>query len=102
MVREGVRVDAPASVVVRSCRTPSSLHTLVAGLAVVPPGPVFCAMADTVMPPADWRRLFRCVTERLDEGAAAAPPGTPFVAAELPLFVTRDTEGFAHAILPTP
>jgi len=58
MIRDGVRIEAPASVVVRSCRTPSSLHTLIAGLAVVPPGPVFCTMVDTVMPAADWRRVY--------------------------------------------
>jgi len=65
MVRDGITADLPGPAVVRTCRTPSSLHTLVAGLAVVPPGPVFCAMVDTVMPAADWRRLFRGVTERL-------------------------------------
>src|SRR3989454_12574816 len=57
MVRDGITLDVPRPTVVRTCRTPSSLHTLVAGLAVVPPGPVFCAMVDTVMPAADWRRL---------------------------------------------
>ena len=69
MVREGVRVDAPASVVVRSCRTPSSLHTLIAGLAVVPPGPVFCTMVDTVMPAEDWRRVYAGVTDQLRGGS---------------------------------
>src|SRR2546427_87210 len=36
MVRDGISVDLPAPVpaIVRTCRTPSSLHTLVAGLAV--------------------------------------------------------------------
>ena len=102
MVRDGITADLPGPAVVRTCRTPSSLHTLVAGLAVVPPGPVFCAMVDTVMPAADWRRLFRGVTERLDEGAAAALAVTPFVDDELPLYVTRDTAGFATAILDTP
>src|SRR5881397_651920 len=95
-----VRFQAPLRVL--ECRTPSSLHTLVAGLAVVPPGPVFCTMVDTVMPAADWRRLFRGVTERLDGGAAAALAVTPFVDDELPLYVTRDTAGFATAILDTP
>src|SRR6266566_3349005 len=68
MVREGITVDVPKPTVVRTCRTPSSLHTLVAGLAIVPPGPVFCAMVDTVMPAADWRRVYRGVTDRLATG----------------------------------
>ena len=33
MVRDGITLDVPAPTIVRSCRTPSSLHTLVAGLA---------------------------------------------------------------------
>ena len=104
MVREGILppADLAAHAVVRTCRTPSSLHTLVAGLAAVPPGPVFCAMVDTVMPAADWRRLYRGVTECLAQGAAAALAVTPFVDDELPLYVTRDAHGFATAILDTP
>jgi len=49
MVRDDVAVEVPPPLpaVVHTCRTPSSLHTLVAGLAVAPPGPVFCAMVDT-------------------------------------------------------
>jgi len=102
MVREGIPVDLPAPVVVRSCRTPSSLHTLVAGLAVVPPGPVFCAMVDTVMPPPDWRRLFRSVTESLAAGSLAVLAVTPFVDDELPLYVTRNAAGLAVDISDTP
>ena len=104
MVRDGIPVDLPppARAVVRTCRTPSSLHTLVAGLAIVPPGPVFCAMVDTVMPAADWRRLFRGVTERLAAGAAAVLAVTPFVDDELPLYVTRDANGLANGIFDTP
>lgn len=102
MIREGITIESPGPAVVRVCRTPSSLHTLVAGLAVVPPGPVFCAMVDTVMPAADWRRLYRGVTERLDDGAAAVLAVTPFVDDELPLYVTRDEQGRATGILDTP
>src|SRR2546425_13288391 len=102
MVRDGITVHVPRPTVVRTCRTPSSLHTLVAGLAIVPPGPVFCAMVDTVMPAADWRRLYRGVTQCLDEGAAAALAVTPFVDDELPLYVTRDAQGFATGIADTP
>jgi NDP-sugar pyrophosphorylase family protein len=93
MIRDGVRIEAPASVVVRSCRTPSSLHTLIAGLAVVPPGPVFCTMVDTVMPAADWRRVYAEVTDKLQEGSFAVLAVTPFVDDELPVYVWRDAQG---------
>ena len=102
MVRDGIPVELPAPAIVRTCRTPSSLHTLVAGLAIVPPGPVFCAMVDTVMPAADWRRVFRGVTERLAAGAAAVLAVTPFVDDELPLYVTRDANGLTTGIFDTP
>ncbi len=102
MVRDGITVETPGPAVVRTCRTPSSLHTLVAGLAIVPPGPVFCAMVDTVMPPADWRRLYRGVTERLAAGSLAVLAVTPFVDDELPLYVIRNAAGFATGILDTP
>jgi len=102
MVRDGITLDVPAPTVVRSCRTPSSLHTLVAGLALVPSGPVFCAMVDTVMPQADWRRLYRGVTERLTAGSLAVLAVTPFVDDELPLYVTRNAEGLATGIFDTP
>ena len=102
MIREGITIASPGPAVVRVCRTPSSLHTLVAGLAVVPPGPVFCAMVDTVMPAADWRLLYRGVRERLDDGAAAVLAVTPFVDDELPLYVARDAQGMATGILDTP
>ena len=102
MVRDGITVDVPGPAVVRACRTPSSLHTLVAGLATVPPGPVFCAMVDTVMPPRDWHRLYAGVTERLAAGSVAVLAVTPFVDGELPLYVTRDAEGLATGIFDTP
>ena len=102
MVRDGITVDVPGPAVVRACRTPSSLHTLVAGLTTVPPGPVFCAMVDTVMPPRDWHRLYAGVTERLAAGSVAVLAVTPFVDDELPLYVTRDAQGFATGILDTP
>lgn len=102
MVRDDVPFDAPPPVVVRACRTPSSLHTLVAGLTFVPPGPVFCAMVDTVMPAADWRRLYQGVTERLAAGSLGVLAVTPFVDDELPLYVTRNAAGFATGIFDTP
>jgi NDP-sugar pyrophosphorylase family protein len=102
MVREGITIEKPGSAVVQTCRTPSSLHTLVAGLATVPPGPVFCTMVDTVMPPADWRRLYQGVTERLAGGSLAVLAVTPFVDDELPLYVTRNAAGLATGIFDTP
>jgi len=102
MVRDGIPTDwsarAGPNVTVKTCHTPSSLHTLVAGLAVVPPGPVFCAMVDTVMPPADWTRLYQAVTQRLATGSLAVLAVTPFVDDELPLYVARDAAGFATEI----
>lgn len=59
------------------CRTPSSLHTLVAGLAAVPPGPVFCSMVDTVMAPADWAAVHAAAARALDAGADALLAVTP-------------------------
>ena len=102
MVREGITVDVPGPTVVGTCRTPSSLHTLVAGLAIVPPGPVFCAMVDTVMPSADWHRVYRGVSARLTAGSLAVLAVTPFVDDELPLYVTRNAEGLATGIFDTP
>jgi NDP-sugar pyrophosphorylase family protein len=74
----------------------------VAGLAILPPGPVFCAMVDTVMPSADWHRVYRGVTERLAAGSLAVLAVTPFVDDELPLYVTRNSAGLATGILDTP
>lgn len=102
MVRADIPVVVPAPAVVFSCRTPSSLHTLVAGLATIPPGLVFCAMVDTVMPAADWRRVYRGIATRLAAGAAAALAVTPFADDDLPLYVTRDARGLVTAILDTP
>jgi hypothetical protein len=78
------------------------LHTLVAGLATLSSGPVFCAMVDTVMPTADWHGLYRGVTERLAAGSLAVLAVTPFVDDELPLYVTRNAEGLATGIFDTP
>lgn len=102
MVRDGIPTEwsarAGPNVIVRSCHTPSSLHTLVAGLTVVPAGPVFCSMVDTVMPEADWQRLYQAVTQRLATGSLAVLAVTPFVDDELPVYVTRDAAGFATDI----
>ncbi|HKC41178.1 MAG TPA: NTP transferase domain-containing protein, partial [Gemmatimonadales bacterium] len=106
MVREGIPTGWSAKVSgtevsVRSCRTPSSLHTLAAGLAVAPPGPVFCAMVDTVMPADDWWNVYQAVTVRLAIGSLAVLAITPFVDDELPVYVSRDEAGFATEISDT-
>jgi hypothetical protein len=59
---------------------------------------VFCAMVDTVMPAADWQRLYQAVTQRLATGSLAVLAVTPFVDDELPLYVARDGAGFATEI----
>src|SRR5258706_8185641 len=59
-------------------------------------------MVDTVMPPADWRRLYHGVTERLAGGSLAVLAVTPFVDDELPLYVTRNAAGLPTRIFDTP
>jgi molybdopterin-guanine dinucleotide biosynthesis protein A len=53
------------------CRTPSSLHTFVAGLQEIPPGPVFATMVDSVMAPNDWTMLHDRAADALGHGADA-------------------------------
>ena len=101
LVRRGVSLEPVAlelarlrvPVRVHECLTPSSLHTLVAGLAVVPPGDVFCTMVDTVMRPDDWLRVATETQALLAAGADAALVVTPFVDDERPLYVARDALG---------
>ena len=83
---------------VRACRTPSSLHTLVAGLDAAPPGDVFCTMVDTVMPLADWRAVYGATSKALGSGADAVLAVTPFVDDESPLYVARDGAGFVRGL----
>src|SRR3989475_13296172 len=84
---DGRPFGRPLSVV--ECRTPSSLHTLVEGLRVVPAGPVFCSMVDTVMRPDDWRAVFRATERHLEEGAEMVLAVTPYVDDESPVYVIR-------------
>jgi len=110
LLRRGVSVEPVAGelgrlrvpVGLHECLTPSSLHTLVAGLAVTPPGEVFCTMVDTVMPAADWLRVGAQARERLAEGADAVVVVTPFVDDERPLYVTRDDSGRVTGITDAP
>jgi dTDP-glucose pyrophosphorylase len=81
-----------------ACHTPSSLHTLAEGLRVVPPGPVFCSMVDTVMPDRDWRRVYADTRRQLRRGRDAVLVVTPFVDDERPLWVERGPNGLARRI----
>jgi CTP:molybdopterin cytidylyltransferase MocA len=72
--------------------TPSSLHTLVEGLRVVPPGQVFCTLVDTVMPMVDWAAAHRVAVGALRE-ADAVVAVTPFVDDTSPLWVEVGPDG---------
>jgi NDP-sugar pyrophosphorylase family protein len=89
-------------VLVRECRTPSSLHTLVAGLAAIAPGPVFATMVDTVMPPDDWRAVYQAAAQGLEGGLDVMLAVTPFVDDEAPLYVRRDPTGRVTKLGNTP
>jgi CTP:molybdopterin cytidylyltransferase MocA len=111
MVRDSVEVDEASPpwahlpsdrVRVLRCRTPSSLHTLVEGLARVPAGPVLASMVDTVLPAAEWRRVAEEMRAALAGGAAAAILTTPFVDDERPLYVRQDADGRVRDVGPEP
>jgi len=86
MIREGITIESPGPAVVRVCRTPSSLHTLVLGLGHLPPGDVFCSMVDTVMPTADWAHVYATSCRALANGTDAVLAVTPFIDDERPVF----------------
>src|SRR2546426_5431787 len=88
---DGRRFGPPLSVV--ECRTPSSLHTLVEGLRVVPAGPVFCSMVDTVMRPDDWRGGFPAAQRHPEGGAGMGVAVAPYVGDEAPRVVVRGGGG---------
>jgi len=81
-----------ASVRLVPCRTPSSLHTLVEGLAALPAGDVFCSMVDSVMTPADWSRVFATAARDLATGADAVLAVTPPADDDAPLWVQLGAE----------
>jgi molybdopterin-guanine dinucleotide biosynthesis protein A len=95
---DGVAGLGAAAVRVVPCRTPSSLHTLVDGLATVPPGDVFCTMVDTVMRARDWRYVHEASTDLLASGADAVIAVTPFVDDERPVWVERDAAGIVRRL----
>jgi NDP-sugar pyrophosphorylase family protein len=76
------------------CRTPSSLHTLRAGLDLVPPGAVFCTMVDTVMPQDAWARVYAGISVLLEARVPAVVVAAPAPAADdAPLLVVLDATG---------
>ncbi len=83
---------------VEGCHTPTSAHTLAAGLALVPPGPVFCSMVDTIMSPGSWRAVYEATGRYLGGGVEAVLIVTPFVDDESPVYVRRDARGFVRAL----
>jgi NDP-sugar pyrophosphorylase family protein len=83
---------------VEPCHTPTSAHTLAAGLALVPPGPVFCSLVDTIMPPASWQMVYAATGAYLTGDVDAVLAVTPFVDDDSPLYVTRDASGFVRAL----
>ena len=83
---------------VEPCHTPTSAHTLAAGLALVPPGPVFCSLVDTIMPPESWRAVYAATGTYLAGGVDAVLIVTPFVDDESPVYVSRDASGFVRAL----
>lgn len=99
MMREGLPpvttiVGSEARVPVRGvpCLTPSSLHTLVAGLDAAAAGPVFCSMVDTVMPWRDWQRAYEAAERHLAAGADAVLVVTPATEDDRPLYVGLDAK----------
>lgn len=93
------RIDALAAVV--PCRTPSSLHTFVAGLEHVPPGKVLATMVDSVMAPDDWRQFHQRAAELFDSSVDAVLGVTPAVDHDdAPLWVRADAAGRVAAIGP--
>lgn len=78
-------VELPARVI--PCITPSSLHTLVLGVAALPPGDVFCSMVDSVMRSSDWQRVYDAALLALADGADAVLAITPHCADDSPLWV---------------
>ncbi|HXY70049.1 MAG TPA: NTP transferase domain-containing protein [Gemmatimonadales bacterium] len=93
LVADLARRHWPGAVRVHGCRTPSSLHTLVEGLARVPDGAVFATMVDTVMRPEDWRAVFAGAASQLAAGADAVLAVTPFVDDEAAVYVAADAAG---------
>jgi NDP-sugar pyrophosphorylase family protein len=96
LVRDVSATIADAAVRIVAVRTPTSLHTLAAGLQAIGAGPVLCTLVDTVMPAADWDAMHGTATMLL-QGAAAVVAVTPFVEDSSPLWVDADDAGLVQA-----
>lgn len=83
-------VALPANLATVVCQTPSSLHTLVEALQVLPRGPVLVSMVDTLMDDTSWRDAGRTMRADLDAGAEAVVLATPAGDDESPLHVAID------------
>ena len=84
-------VEAAGADVV-AVHTPSSLHTLVAGLRAAPAGDVLCTLVDTVMRSAEWDRANASACVAL-QSADAVLAVTPFVSDDSPLWVDVAPDG---------
>ena len=86
--------DAIADPAVRiiALRTPTSLHTLEAGLCATGSGNVLVTLVDAVMPAADWDAAHAAAVLALRE-AAAVVAVTPFVEDESPLWADVAADG---------
>src|SRR3989441_4721561 len=80
----------------------TTLFRSVEGLRVVPAGPVFCSMVDTVMRPDDWRAVFRATERYLGEGAEMVIAVTPYVDDESPVYVIRGNGDAVQAVSDEP
>jgi hypothetical protein len=81
------------------CRTPSSLHTLVEGVAVAGGDAILCTMVDTWMADADWAAVGERAARGLADGEALLLAVTPFTGDdERPLFVDVDRAGRVRRI----
>ena len=92
-VRRTIEATHLPGVRVESCSTPSSLHTLAAGLSGLPPGAVLCAMVDTVMPLPEWSRVGAAIDSGLGAGREIMLAVTGYVDDESPLWVRRNAAG---------
>ena len=101
-VRQALMAEDMVEAQVVPCETPSSLHTLAEGLQSVPPGPVLCAMVDTVMPASDWRRVGGEIRTQLSRGSDIVLVVTGYVDDEAPLWVLRTPAGGVSWVGSTP
>ena len=92
LAAEATALLAGRGVRVVPVRTPTSLHTLHAGLQATADGDVLCSLVDTVMAAADWDAAHAAATAALRE-ADAVVAVTPLVEDESPLWVEVRPDG---------